>query len=69
VLYGVAALVSAIVFRSAWLGLSWCLALFLLYSLLVIREKGRLQHALYFLALFLTTWVFFFYGFSRKRHE
>lgn len=68
-LYGLAALFSAIVVHSSWLGLSWCLALLLLYSLLLMREKGRLHHAFYFLALFLTTWVFFFYGFFRMPYE
>jgi len=69
VLYGLASLISAISFRSPWLGLSWCLALLLLFALLVIREKGRPGHALYFLALFLTTWVFFFYGFFLMPYE
>lgn len=69
VLYGLAALVSAIVFHSGWWGLSWGFALLLLYSLFVVREKGKLQHALYFLTLFLTTWVFFFYGFIQMPYD
>ncbi len=69
VLYGLIALVSTLVFRSAWPGLSWCLLLALLYFLFVVREKGRFRHALYFLIAFLSSWIFFFYGLFKSGRQ
>lgn len=63
---GLAALAGGLVFHSVWPGFLWVFMLAVLYGCFVFREKGRLQHALYFLIVFLFTWIFFFYGWLNK---
>jgi glycosyltransferase involved in cell wall biosynthesis len=67
--YGIAAFVVAVALSLLWLELLWLLALVLVGYALLIREERRLTYVFYYLAVYLSSWLFFLRGFLRPPRE
>jgi O-antigen/teichoic acid export membrane protein len=59
----------AVVLSLLWLELLWLLVLGLVGYALLIREERRPAHVLYYLVVYLSSWLFFLRGFFQPIHE
>ncbi len=67
--YGAVAFVVALALSVFWLELLWLLLLALVGWALAIREERRFTHVFYYLAVYLTSWLFFLHGFFQPLRD
>jgi glycosyltransferase involved in cell wall biosynthesis len=69
VVYGAVAVIVALACSMVWLELAWLAALVLVGGALLAREEHRFVHVLYYMAVYLSSWLFFLRGFLQPGRE
>jgi glycosyltransferase involved in cell wall biosynthesis len=67
--YGAVAVIAAFAFSLIWPELAWLTALLLVGGALAIREERRLTHVVYYIVVYLSSWLFFLCGFLQPGKE